>query len=407
VPLRVFTADNRLIGVFGEKRRIPVTLENTPECLRSAFVAGEDARFYEHPGVDYQGITRAAWSLLTTGEKSIGGSTITQQLARNFFLSSEKTFTRKIKEIFLALRIERELDKDHILELYMNKIFLGYRAYGVGAAAEVYYGKAPRQLSLAQCAILAALPKAPSRINPITSPERATERRDYVRSRMLELGYIDGEQHARAIREEDRAYYHGAIAEISAPYVAEMARAQALQLLGPAAYEGGYTVITTIDSRLQLAANAAVTSGLDEYDQRHGFRGPEAHVDLAGKLSTEDWASEIVALDDLSTGFADNLDGVDCELVVGSFLDDDVLEAATAGAAAVVHLGARPSVPARSPTPRQPRGERDGHPQGPRPGTGPRRPAGRRRLVVVGVRRQPDAAQARVDGAHADEPLRR
>jgi len=290
VPLRVFTADNRLIGVFGEKRRIPVTLENTPECLRSAFVAGEDARFYEHPGVDYQGITRAAWSLLTTGEKSIGGSTITQQLARNFFLSSEKTFTRKIKEIFLALRIERELDKDHILELYMNKIFLGYRAYGVGAAAEVYYGKSPGELSLAQCAMIAALPKAPSRINPIASPERAVERRDYVLSRMLELGYIRQADYEVAIAEPDRAYYHGAIAEISAPYVAEMARAQALQLLGPAAYEGGYTVITTIDSRLQLAANAAVTSGLDEYDQRHGFRGPEAHVDLAGKLSTEDWA---------------------------------------------------------------------------------------------------------------------
>ena len=180
VPLRVYTSDHRLIGVFGEKRRIPVSIANTPECLTQAFIAGEDARFYEHPGVDYQGITRAAWSLLTTGEKSIGGSTITQQLARNFFLTSEKTFTRKIKEIFLALRIERELDKDQILELYMNKIFLGYRAYGVGAAAEVYYGKSPPELSLAQCAMIAALPKAPSRINPITSPERATERRDYV-----------------------------------------------------------------------------------------------------------------------------------------------------------------------------------------------------------------------------------
>ena len=154
VPLRVFTSDRRLIGIFGEKRRIPVSIEDTPACLKDAFIAGEDARFYEHPGVDYQGITRAAWSLLTTGEKSIGGSTITQQLARNFFLTSEKTFTRKIKEIFLALRIERELTKDQILELYMNKIFLGYRAYGVGAAAEVYYGKAPGELSLAQCSMI-------------------------------------------------------------------------------------------------------------------------------------------------------------------------------------------------------------------------------------------------------------
>jgi penicillin-binding protein 1A len=290
VPLRVFTADRRLIGIFGEKRRIPIAIEDTPACLKQAFIAGEDARFYEHPGVDYQGITRAAWSLLTTGEKSIGGSTITQQLARNFFLTAEKTYTRKIKEIFLALRIERELDKDQILELYMNKIFLGYRAYGVGAAAEVYYGKSPEQLSLAQCAMIAALPKAPSRINPSTSPERALERRDYVLSRMLELGYIDQGSHQQAIAEPDRAYYHGAIAEISAPYVAEMVRAQALELLGSAAYEGGYEVTTTIDSRLQIAANLAVSNGLEEYDQRHGFRGPEAHVDLADRQGTSELA---------------------------------------------------------------------------------------------------------------------
>jgi penicillin-binding protein 1A len=288
VPLRVFTSDRRLIGVFGEKRRIPVSIENTPECLKQAFLAGEDARFYEHPGVDYQGISRAVWSLLTTGEKSIGGSTITQQLARNFFLTSEKTFTRKIKEIFLALRIERELEKDQILELYMNKIFLGYRAYGVGAAAEVYYGKSPVNLTLAQCAMIAALPKAPSRINPITSPERALERRDYVLSRMLELGYIEKDDYTVAVAEPDRAFYHGAIAEIQAPYVAEMVRAEAISLLGMDAYEGGYQVITTIDSRLQTAANQAVSNGLEEYDQRHGYRGPEAHVDLADRSSPAD-----------------------------------------------------------------------------------------------------------------------
>ena len=165
VPLRVYSADGKLIGIFGEKRRIPVTVQEMPDFLKQAFIAGEDARFYEHPGIDYQGITRAVLSLLTTGEKSIGGSTITQQLARNFFLTSEKTWTRKIKEAFLALKIEQRLSKDEILELYLNKIFLGYRAYGVGAAAEVYYGKATGQLSLAQCAMIAALPKAPSRIN--------------------------------------------------------------------------------------------------------------------------------------------------------------------------------------------------------------------------------------------------
>jgi len=289
VPLRVFTRDGRLIGVFGEKRRIPVSIDEMPEFLKQAFIAGEDARFYEHPGVDYQGVSRAAWSLLTTGEKTIGGSTITQQLARNFFLTNEKTFTRKIKEAFLALKIERELSKDEILELYLNKIFLGYRAYGVGAAAEVYYGKSTDELTLAQCAMIAALPKAPSRINPISSPERALERRAYVLSRMLDLGFIGQDQYDAASRESDRAYYHGAIAEISAPYVAEMVRAQTLKLLGPSAYTGGYQVTTTIDSRLQTAANAAVSNGLEEYDQRHGFRGPEAHIDLADKVTTGDW----------------------------------------------------------------------------------------------------------------------
>ncbi|MFB3076556.1 MAG: penicillin-binding protein 1A, partial [Lysobacterales bacterium] len=236
-----------------------------------------------------QGISRAAWSLLRTGEKSIGGSTITQQLARNFFLTAEKTFTRKIKEIFLALKIERQLDKNLILELYLNKIFLGYRAYGVGAAAEVYYGKSLSELSLAQCAMIAALPKAPSRINPINSPARALERRNYVLNRMLDLGYIDESQHEAASKEQDRAFYHGAIAEISAPYVAEMVRVKALQLLGSKAYTGGYKVFTTIDSRLQTAANLAVDRGLEAYDQRHGFRGPEAHIDLADRHTTQAW----------------------------------------------------------------------------------------------------------------------
>jgi penicillin-binding protein 1A len=289
VPLRVFSEDGKLIGIFGEKRRIPVTVEEMPDLLKQAFLAGEDARFYEHPGLDYQGITRALWSLLTTGEKSIGGSTITQQLARNFFLSSEKTWTRKIKEAFLALKIEQQLNKDEILELYLNKIFLGYRAYGVGAAAEVYYGKSTNQLSLAQCAMIAALPKAPSRINPITSPERALERRNYVLGRMYELGYINESELNSAVSQPDRAFYHGAIAEISAPYVAEMVRTLSLEILGPEAYTGGYVVTTTIDSRLQTAANLAVSNGLEEYDQRHGYRGPEAHVDLDADATTNEW----------------------------------------------------------------------------------------------------------------------
>jgi penicillin-binding protein 1A len=289
VPLRVFSADGRLIGIFGEKRRIPISIDEIPDHLKNAFIAGEDARFYEHPGVDYQGISRAAWTLLTTGEKSIGGSTITQQLARNFFLTSEKTFTRKIKEIFLALRVERELGKDEILELYINKIFLGYRAYGAGAAADVYYGKPVGRLTLAQCAMIAALPKAPSRINPINAPQRALERRNYVLGRMLDLGYIDQADYAAALNEKDMAIYHGATAEISSPYVAEMVRARMIGMLGPEAYIGGYEVITTIDGRLQAAANEAVSTGLEEYDRRHGFRGAEAHVDLAEDSGVADW----------------------------------------------------------------------------------------------------------------------
>ncbi|MSQ98868.1 MAG: penicillin-binding protein 1A, partial [Xanthomonadales bacterium] len=289
VPLRVFSRDGKLIGLFGEMRRIPVTLSELPDDLKNAFIAGEDARFYEHPGVDYQGISRAAFTLLTTGEKTVGGSTITQQLARNFFLTSEKTYTRKIKEILLAFKIEDELSKNEILELYLNKIFLGYRAYGVGAAAEVYYGKSASELSLAQSAMIAALPKAPSRINPINQPERAIERRNYVLGRMLELGYITQQEYEAAAVEQDMSYYHGATAEVSAPYLAEMVRVRALELLGQEAYTGGYEVVTTIDSRLQKAANRAVVTGLEEYDKRHGYRGPEVRIDLQDKSTPADW----------------------------------------------------------------------------------------------------------------------
>ncbi len=289
VPLRVYSEDGRLISVFGEKRRIPVPIEEIPDALKHAFIAGEDARFYKHPGVDYQGISRAVWTLATTGEKTIGGSTITQMLARNFFLSLEKTFSRKTREIFLALKIERELSKDEILELFLNKILLGHRAYGVGAAADVYYGKTLDELTLAQCAMIAALPKAPSRINPITSPERALERRNYVLGRMLELGYIDRPAYDQAIAERDNAYYHGATTEISAPYLAEMVRREAITMLGEDAYTGGYVITTTIRSDFQAAANEAVIEGLEDYDQRHGYRGAEAHVELPESSTTRDW----------------------------------------------------------------------------------------------------------------------
>jgi len=289
VPLRVYTRDRKLISVFGEKRRIPVKITEMPVHLTHAFIAGEDARFRVHHGIDYQGITRAVWKLVTTGEKSVGGSTITQQLARNFFLSLEKTFSRKIKEIFLALKIERELSKDEILELYLNKILLGHRAYGVGAAADVYYGKSVSELSLAQCAMLAALPKAPSRINPITSPARAMIRRNYVLRRMLELGFIDDTDYQRAINTRNTAFYHGATTEVSAPFLAEMVRKEMLARYGEAAYTEGYQVYTTIGSKLQSVANKAVTDGLEEYDHRHGYRGAETHIDLEDSHTTAQW----------------------------------------------------------------------------------------------------------------------
>ncbi len=289
VPLRVYSEDDRLISVFGEKRRIPVAIDDVPAHMKNAFIAGEDARFYKHPGVDYQGISRAVWTLATTGEKSIGGSTITQMLAKNFFLSFEKTYSRKIREIFLALKIERQMSKDEILELFLNKILLGHRAYGVGAAADVYYGKSLDQLTLAQCAMIAALPKAPSRINPITSPERALERRNYVLSRMLELGYITTMQYESAVAQRDQSFYHGATTELSAPYLAEMVRREVIARLGETAYTGGYSVHTTIQSRLQVAANESVMSGLEQYDQRHGFRGPEAQADITQKQTTGSW----------------------------------------------------------------------------------------------------------------------
>ena len=289
VPLRVYTQDGKLISVFGEKRRIPVQIDNIPTTLKQAFIAGEDKRFYDHPGIDYEGITRAVWTLATTGEKSIGGSTITQLLARNFFLTNEKTFTRKTKEIFLALKIERQLSKDEILELFLNKILLGHRAYGVGAAADVYYGKTVDELSLAECAMLAALPKAPSRINPITSPERAMIRRDYVLGRMLELEFISDAEYQQAIDEKNTAFYHGATTEVSAPYLAEMVRKEMLARFGQSAYTDGYQVYTTIKAQFQTAANQAVTDGLEEYDHRHGYRGAEAHFELEENHTTTHW----------------------------------------------------------------------------------------------------------------------
>ena len=281
VPMRVYSRDGKLLAQFGEMRREPLRLDQIPEILQQAFLASEDDRFYEHPGVDYQGILRAAGEIVRTGKKGTGGSTITMQVARNFFLSSEKTYIRKIKEILLSLRIERDLSKQQILELYLNKIYLGSRAYGVGAAAHAYYGRPIDQLTLAQYAMIAGLPKAPSRWNPIANPSRAKERRNYVLGRMFKLGYIEEPDYQAAIAAPVTARYHGTPIDLHAPYIAEMVRREMLERYPDSIYKAGFKVTTTIDSRLQQAADQALRDALLEYDRRHGYRGPEAHVDLS------------------------------------------------------------------------------------------------------------------------------
>ncbi len=287
VPLRVYSADGKLISVFGTKRRIPINIEDVPVWVKQAYIAAEDANFYDHYGFDVKGILRAVWQIVTTGEKQSGGSTITQQLTRNVFLSLDQTWTRKIKELFLAVKLERTISKDEILELYLNKIPLGHRAYGIAAAADVYYGKRLDELTLAESAMLAAPPKAPSRINPVTSPERALARRNYVLGRMLNLGYINQQEHDAAVAEPDRAFVHAPAVELNAPWVAELVRAELVERYGETAYTDGYTVYTSIHSKLQVAAENAIRNGLHDYDRRHGFRGPIQHHDLSVEGSVE------------------------------------------------------------------------------------------------------------------------
>ena len=296
VPLKVLTRDGRLIANFGEMRRIPVRIGEVPACVREAFLAAEDARSYEHPGIDWRGITRAVWLLAVGHDGRVpGGSTITQQVARNFFLSSEYAFKRKAAEILLALRIERELSKDEIFELYLNKIFLGHRSYGIAAAADFYYGKTLDALTLPECAMLAALPKFPSTGNPITRPERALQRRAYVLDRMLEVGFIDAAEHAAAQAEPERASPHESPAEVDAPYLAEMVRAEALNRLGEEALTDGYQIVTSIDSALQRDANLAVRAGILAYDLRHGYRGPEAQLELEQSDPARRWRLDPLA----------------------------------------------------------------------------------------------------------------
>lgn len=276
-PMRVFTADGELISQFGEQRRIPLTLEDMPPQLIEAFLATEDSRFYEHPGIDVIGMLRAASVVATSGDFKQGASTITQQLARNFFLTREKKIIRKIKEIFLALRIEQLLSKDEILELYLNKIELGHRAFGVGAAAQVYFGKTVQELTLDEIAIIAGLPQAPSILNPVRSPTNARNRRNIVLGRMLSMGYIDQVQYQQALQAPVTSRRHGAQITASAPYIAEMVRQEMVERYGEEyAYTAGLQVYTTIKKPIQDAARHALQQNLYDYDERHGYRGPDA-----------------------------------------------------------------------------------------------------------------------------------
>ncbi len=290
IPLRVYSSDGKLIAEFGEMRRAPIRFADIPPEFIQALLAAEDDNFANHYGVDLTSLVRAATQLLKSGHIQSGGSTITMQVAKNYFLTSERSFSRKINEILLALQIERELSKDEILELYVNKIYLGNRAYGIEAAAQVYYGKSIRDVSLAQMAMIAGLPKAPSRFNPLVNPARSKERRDWILGRMLKLGRIDQARYDQAIAEPIDASYHVPTPEVNAPYVAEMARAEMVGRFGSEAYTEGFRVTTTVPSDLQEAANNALRGGLMEYDQRHGYRGPESRFP---GMTRESWTQEL------------------------------------------------------------------------------------------------------------------
>ncbi|MEX0425807.1 peptidoglycan glycosyltransferase/peptidoglycan DD-transpeptidase MrcA [Providencia rettgeri] len=289
IPMQVYSADNELIAQYGEKRRIPLPLAEIPPLMIKAFIATEDSRFYDHHGIDPIGIFRAVTVMASSGHASQGASTITQQLARNFYLSPEKTLMRKAKEAFLAIRIEQLFTKDEIMELYLNKIYLGNRAYGVGAAAYVYFGKTVDELTLSEIAMIAGLPKAPSTFNPLYSYDRAISRRNVVLSRMFEEKYITQDQYEQARNEKIVASYHAPKIDFSAPYLAEMARQTLFDKYGEDAYTDGYKVYTTVIRKDQEAATTAVRNNLIDYDTRHGYRGP---AEVLWKQNETAWTAE-------------------------------------------------------------------------------------------------------------------
>ena len=318
IPLRIYTAEGVLIGEFGEERRAVVSITEVPQQLKNAVIAAEDERFYEHPGIDYVGVMRAAWANLVAGGRRQGASTITMQVARNFFLSSEKTLTRKLYEALLAFKIEHSLSKEQILELYVNQIYLGQRAYGFAAASQIYYGKALGQLSLAETAMLAGLPKAPSLYNPVSNPSRAKVRQQYVLRRMNELGYIDATQYEDAFKAPLRTRREVTEYAVHAEFAAEMVRQALAEHYPEDVYTRGFRVYTTIRKADQEAAYLALRAGVLEYDRRQGYRGPEGFVELPANPDD----------DDIEEALADRADSDDLFAAVVLSSDGKQVEAA-------------------------------------------------------------------------------
>ncbi|MBR8222666.1 MULTISPECIES: penicillin-binding protein 1A [Burkholderia] len=302
VPLRIYTSDHVLIGEFGEERRDIVHFKEVPDSLKKAILAIEDARFYDHGGVDLTGIARAGFVALTNGHASQGASTITMQVARNFFLSSEKTYTRKIYEMLLAYRIERALTKDQILEVYMNQIYLGQRAYGFASAARVYFGKDLKDITLAEAAMLAGLPKAPSAYNPVVNPKRAKVRQEYILQRMLELNFITREQYDEAAAQPLVVKGAGREFSVHAEYVAEMVRQMMYAQYREETYTRGFNVVTTIDSADQQVAYTALRKGIMDYERRHGYRGPEGFIELPAGADDREQAIDDALLEHPDNG---------------------------------------------------------------------------------------------------------
>ena len=325
IPLRIYTAEGTLIGEFGEERRAVVSIADVPPQLKNAIIAAEDERFYQHPGIDYIGVLRAAYANLVAGGRRQGASTITMQVARNFFLSSEKTLTRKLYEALLAFKIEHSLNKEQILELYVNQIYLGQRAYGFGAASQTYFGKALDQLSLGEIAMLAGLPKAPSLYNPIANPQRAKQRQGYVLRRMSELGYITAAQYDEALKAPLRARREVSEYSLHAEYAAEMVRQALAEHYPEDVYTRGFRVYTTLRKADQEAAYDALRRGALDYDRRQGYRGPEGFFELrpnAGEDEYDDALADHPDSDDLAAAVVLSVDakGIEAALRTGEKL---------------------------------------------------------------------------------------